>query len=175
MTTVTTHFTVWVCNDPSSLEGSNCDVEVKADKPLAYYDDEQRISWESTGDPLLRAVTSVDARDGDIDQALREAKGMLEEAGWEITGKWEALADAYVAEVERSNPDETWTLQQAADHMDATSDTASKALRRLGVTMVGRAPGRGGQAIYNAAEVMYAHATRPGRGARTDLKGSDAE
>ncbi|MFF0409119.1 hypothetical protein ACFYUY_01620 [Kitasatospora sp. NPDC004745] len=170
-----THFTVWVVNDTSSLGGDNCEVEVKADAPHTYYEgDEKRISWESTGDPLLQHVTSVDARDGDIDDAIREAEELLEAAGWRIAGRWDAVDTAYIAEVERSDPDETWTLQQAADHMGADrTDTASKALRRLGVEAVGRAPGRGGQSIYSAVEVMYAHATRPGRGARTDLK--DAE
>ncbi|MCG6493454.1 hypothetical protein [Kitasatospora sp. A2-31] len=166
-----THFTAWLVNDVSCLAGDNCDVTVLPDEAHDYDNDgEEVISWVSTGTDVFQAETTVDARDGDINQAIREAEQLLEDAGWRITGSWEAVDNAYVAEVERWDSDETWTLQQAADHMGAAStDTASKALRRLNVTTVGRAPGRGGQSIYNTAEVMYAHATRPGRGARTDL------
>ena len=76
--------------------------------------------------------------------------------------------------MERADSLETWTLQQAADHMGAAStNTAQRALKRLGIEPVGRAAGRGGQNLYQVAEVMYAHATRPGQGARTDLKDNE--
>jgi hypothetical protein len=171
----TTHFTAWVTSAPDCLDGDNCDVTVLPDEANTYYDgDEETVSWESTGTDVFQAATSVDARDGDIDQAIREAKELLENAGWRVTGTWAAVDTGYVAEVERWDPDETWTLQQATDYMGAaTTKVAAQALRRLGVEAVGRAPGRGGQSIYTTAEVMYARATRPGQGARTDLK--DAE
>ncbi|MFE6868291.1 hypothetical protein ACFVFS_17215 [Kitasatospora sp. NPDC057692] len=171
------HFTAWLVNDRSALESDNCDVTVLPDRPLIYIEDAdgeevEVINWESTGTGVFHAVTNVDARHGDDEDAIRETEQLLEEAGWRITGKWEPLDTAYVTEVERWDSDEMWTLQQAADHMGATSaKVAAQALRRLGVEAVGRAPGRGGQSIYNAAEVMYVHATRPGQGARTDLKG----
>jgi hypothetical protein len=168
-----THFTAWLVNDLSALDGNNCDVSVMADEAYIYAEDDEGIEevthWESTGEPIFQAVTDTDARTGDDEQAQREARKLLQDAGWEIVGDWEAVTTAYVVEVRR-DADETWTLQEAAEHMGATSTgTASRALRRLGVTLAGRAPSRGGQAIYNAAEVIYAHATRPGRGARTDL------
>ncbi|MFI9331983.1 hypothetical protein ACIGZJ_31130 [Kitasatospora sp. NPDC052868] len=162
------HFTAWLVNDRSALDGDDCDVTVLADQADNWKNG--KPDWSSTGDPLFHALTGVDARDGDTDQAIREAEQLLEAAGWRVTGTWDAVDTGYVAVVERRD-DETWTLQQAADHMGASSTKyADIVLRRLSVQAVGRAPGRGGQSLYTTAEVMYAHATRPGQGARTDLQ-----
>ena len=71
---------------------------------------------------------------------------------------------------------ETWTLTQVAAHLGfgGTSATAAgsarKQLSRWGITAVGRAPGRGGESLYDADQVRVAAEQRPGRGARTDLK-----
>lgn len=171
------HFTAWLTNDRSALDGDTCDVVVLADEASSYDidgDGNETPVWSSTGTPLLAAVTGVDAMDGDPDQAISEAEQLLAAAGWRTTGEWDAVPTGYITTVERADPDEQWTVSEAAEFLGNTStDTAYKALTRLGVKAVGRAPGRGGQSLYRPAQVMYAHATRPGRGARTDLK--DAE
>jgi hypothetical protein len=164
-----THFTAWLVNDPSALEGDDCDVTVLADAFAGYRRGEP--DWSSTGEPLFHALTGIDARGGDIDDAQDKAEQALAEAGWTTTGDWEALDNSYVITVVRADDDETWTLQESADHMGAANtNTAMRALKRLGVEAVGRAPGRGGQSLYRPAQVMHAHATRPGQGARTDLQ-----
>ncbi|PBC71597.1 hypothetical protein BX265_6207 [Streptomyces sp. TLI_235] len=73
--------------------------------------------------------------------------------------------------VERWDVDEQWTLNQVADRIDASSAKyADNTLRRWGVKAVGRQPGRGGQNLYPAEDVITAMNSRPGQGARTDLK-----
>lgn len=170
----TTHFTAWLTTDRSCLAGDTCDVVVLPDDAISYdVDDDGNETpiWSSTGDPILTVVTAVNAEDGDMDDAVKEAEALLNEAGWRTTGEWEGVPTGYVITVERADPDEQWTLAQAAEHLGNTStDSAYKALTRLGVKATSRQPGRGGQSLYRPAEVMYAHATRPGQGARTDLK-----
>jgi hypothetical protein len=163
------HFTAWLTTTRSELDGDDCDVTVLADDVAGWK--KGKPDWSSTGDLLFHALTGIDASDGDHDEAADRAEDLLAEAGWSTAGSWEATDTGYIITVERADQNETWTLTEAANHMGAAStDTASRALRRLGVEKVGRAATAGGQSIYNAVEVMYAHATRPGRGARTDLK-----
>ncbi|WP_354643913.1 hypothetical protein [Kitasatospora camelliae] len=166
------HFTAWVTTTPSCLAGDNADVVVLADTFAGYR--RGKVEWESGGGEVFTAVTEVDAREGDDADAIRESEELLEAAGWRITGDWEGLDPGYIATVERQDEAETWTLQQATDHMKAANtNTAQRALKRLGIEPVGRAPGRGGQNLYLTVQVMYAHATRPGQGARTDLKDTE--
>ncbi|MEU6664245.1 hypothetical protein [Streptomyces sp. NPDC046821] len=65
----------------------------------------------------------------------------------------------------------TWTIAEVAEYIGAAStDSARRTLSRWGVRAVGREPGRGGASIYRREDVLAARASRPGRGARTDLK-----
>jgi hypothetical protein len=76
--------------------------------------------------------------------------------------------------VERWDPDAEWTIEDVADRINAGSTgSARKTLSRWGVEAIGRKPGRGGQSIYRAEDVIAAMNDRPGRGARTDLKGDN--
>lgn len=163
-----THFTAWITTDPSSLAGDNADVTVLADKVSGWT--KGTIDWASEGEQVFAAVTGVDARDGDDGDSIREGEDLLEAAGWHLVGTWEAVGTGYIATVERWG-NETWTLAQTAEHIGASSAKyADTLLRRWGIKAIGRQPGRGGQNLYPAVEVMYAHATRPGQGARTDLQ-----
>jgi hypothetical protein len=90
-------------------------------------------------------------------------------ADFDITAAIEDT-DLY-AIVERWDVDEQWTLDQVADRIGASSSKyADTTLRRWGVKAVGRQPGRGGQNLYAAEAVITAMNSRPGQGARTDLK-----
>lgn len=65
----------------------------------------------------------------------------------------------------------TITASEAAPLLGVASGrVARQTLARWGVAPVGRGPGRGGESLYNRAEVEHAIANAPGRGARTDLK-----
>jgi len=67
---------------------------------------------------------------------------------------------------------ELWTTVEAAEYLGASSaGSGRKTLSRLGLAPVSREPGRGGQNLYDAAEVRAAKARMPGRGKRP----SDAE
>jgi hypothetical protein len=64
-----------------------------------------------------------------------------------------------------------WTIAQVSDYLGAASTgSARKTLHRWGVHAVARQPGRAGVSLYDAEQVCAAHAARPGRGARTDLR-----
>ncbi|MFG2913370.1 hypothetical protein ACGF0D_10825 [Kitasatospora sp. NPDC048298] len=166
------HFTAWLVNDRSCLDGDDCDIAVLADQVAGWK--KGKPDWSSTGNPLFHALTGITASDGDDEEAIDRAEELLAEAGWSTDGFWEAVDTGYVVTVERADPDETWTIDEVTTHIGAGSTgSARKTLSRLGVEAASRAPGRAGQSIYSTAEVMYAHATRPGRGARTDLH--DAE
>lgn len=72
--------------------------------------------------------------------------------------------------VERWDPDSEWTIDEVTDRIGAGSTgSARKTLSRWGVEASGRQPGRAGQSIYRAEDVIAAMSNRPGRGARTDL------
>ena len=63
---------------------------------------------------------------------------------------------------------ELWTTAEAADYLGASSEgSGRKTLSRLGVAPVSREPGRGGQNLYDAAEIRAAKARMPGRGKRS--------
>ncbi|BFP50049.1 hypothetical protein KCMC57_64170 (plasmid) [Kitasatospora sp. CMC57] len=170
-----THFTAWLVDDRSCLDQDNCDVTVLADDITTVIDydgngfEVEKPEYSSTGAPVFYGITGVDARDGNVDDAIREAEQMLDAAGWVVTGTWEAVGTSYVVEVELA--DETWGLDQVAAHIGASSTgSARKTLSRWGVQAVSREPGRGGQSLYSKTEIVYARATRPGQGTRTDLK-----
>lgn len=68
---------------------------------------------------------------------------------------------------------EEWTIEQAAAYIGAGSTgSARRTLSRWGVRAVAYRPGPSGRpmAHYDAEAVRAAHAARPGRGTRTDLR-----
>ncbi|MGP4114644.1 hypothetical protein ACTWP5_27510 [Streptomyces sp. 4N509B] len=97
----TKHFTAWLVNDRSALETDYMDVTVIEDE-LIGGDPEDETAWASHGDQQFHAVTTVDARDGDAEDGIREAVDLLDDAGWRVVGKWEATPNAYTATVERA-------------------------------------------------------------------------
>jgi hypothetical protein len=164
-----THFTAWLTTTTGELEGDDCDVTVLADEVNTWKNGAP--DWTSTGDPIFHTLIGVPASDDDKDAAEERAEQLLAEAGWRTVGTWEGTGTGGIITVERADDSETWTLTEAAAHMGAANtNTAQRALKRLGVEAVGRGPGRGGESLFRPAEVMHAHATRPGQGARTDLQ-----
>ncbi|MGW4802978.1 hypothetical protein [Kitasatospora sp. NPDC004272] len=150
-----THFTAHLTTG-TGPDGDSAHLAVLADKATST--DHTHPAWTPIGDPLLH-IPLGSAAPGEV---LGRATELLTQAGWNAPSGWAANPDGHTAPVERSNPAEQWTLQQATDHMRAANpNTAQRALARLGVQAVGRAPGRGGQSLYAPAEVMWAHATRP--------------
>jgi hypothetical protein len=94
----------------------------------------------------------------------------FEEAGW----TWgPALSLVAAPAPEDGTPqEELWTTEQVADYLGITRDAARKQLSRWGITATYRYPQ--GRNLYGslflASQVRSAHVSRPGRGARTDLK-----
>lgn len=96
--TTYTHFTAWITNDPSFLAGDYIDVIVLADKEGGERNG--RPVWVSVGDPLFHADTTV-RPDGSADkEAEEQAKALLEQAGWQVTGDFEGVTTGYIATVE---------------------------------------------------------------------------
>jgi hypothetical protein len=99
------HFTAWITNDTSCLEGPDVDVVVIPDK-IGWHegdgDGEPTVpQWQSDGGPVFSAVTSIDAREGDLGEAAREAEQLLGAAGWRRVEDWNVVPTGYVAAVER--------------------------------------------------------------------------
>jgi hypothetical protein len=94
----------------------------------------------------------------------------FKEAGW----MWvrDLVLVAAPAPENGTPQEELWTVQQAADHLGITRDAARKQLSRWGIAAAYRYPQ--GRNLYGslflASQVRAAHASRPGKGARTDLK-----
>lgn len=66
---------------------------------------------------------------------------------------------------------ELWTTAQAAEYCGVQAKTYSYYRKRLGAPdPVSSQPGRGGQDLYDAAQVREWQANRRGQGARTDLR-----
>lgn len=95
-----THFTAWLANDPSALETDCVDISIIEDE-LIGGDPENDSDWASQGGVKFHAVTSVNAEDGDIDDAQTEAEALMDAAGWRIVGNWDATDNAYIVTVER--------------------------------------------------------------------------
>jgi hypothetical protein len=94
----------------------------------------------------------------------------FEEAGW----TWgPALSLVAAPAPEDGTPqEELWTTQQVADHLGITRDAARKQLSRWGITAAYRYPEARNLygSLFLASKVRAAHASRPGKGSRTDLK-----
>ena len=97
----TRHFTAWMANDTSVLDQPFMDVTVLEDE-LTGENPEDDGAWSSGGDPQFYAVTTVDAREGDVEDGCKQAEELLEAAGWNLAGKWHAADNAYIVTVERN-------------------------------------------------------------------------
>lgn len=97
-----THFTAWLVNDPSCLDQGCCDVTILEDQ-LIGADPHNDADWSTdTSKPeAFYAVTTVDAKDGDSNEAIREAEELMSAAGWRVLGDWNAAPNAYIVTVER--------------------------------------------------------------------------
>jgi len=103
MNSTITHFTAWLVNDASALETGCMDITILQDELIGEDPADER-NWScDAGKPApFHAVTTVDATDGDVDDAITEAKDLMEQAGWSITGSWDAVDNAYIVTVERA-------------------------------------------------------------------------
>lgn len=99
-TAMTEHFTAWLTTDTSALAGDNADVVVLADELRGEPDDPN--AWSSTSDERFSAVTTVNAAEGDIEDAIREANDLLAAAGWSRVGEWESVTTGCIVTVERA-------------------------------------------------------------------------
>jgi hypothetical protein len=103
MTTSTrTHFTAWLVNDTSCLDQGCMDITVMEDTLIGGDPDSDRDwSCDATKEPEFYAVTTVDARDGDVKDAMDEAEDLMGMKGWRVVGKWDAVDNAYIVTVAR--------------------------------------------------------------------------
>lgn len=94
----------------------------------------------------------------------------FKEAGW--TWVRDLVLVAAPAPEADAPQEELWTTQQVADHLGVTRDAARKQLSRWGITAAYRYPEARNLygSLFRASQVRAADASRPGRGARTDLK-----
>lgn len=94
-----THFRAWLVNDP--LDQENCDIFILEDKCIGEPGDECSWSTDTTKNPAFYALAAVNAKDGAIEDACREAERVMRLAGWQTVGDWETTANAYTATVVR--------------------------------------------------------------------------
>jgi hypothetical protein len=94
----------------------------------------------------------------------------FKDAGW--TWVRDLVLVAAPAPEDDTPGEELWTAQQVADHLGITRDAARKQLSRWGITAAYRYPEARNLygSLFLASQVRAAHASRPGKGARTDLK-----
>jgi hypothetical protein len=98
----TRHFTAWLVNDPSALDQACMDISILEDELIgADPEDDGAWSTDSSKPVAFYAVTTVDAREGDIDDAQDEAEDLMSATGWRTVGKWDAVDNAYIVTVER--------------------------------------------------------------------------
>lgn len=146
--------------------------------PIGVRNQPRVLSWEAGRDGWDDRFLSKDG----VLEYLREHGAPMTAQAWDTligTGHlpepdrylgrrplWQpATLNAYIA-----RPRERWTISRVAEYLSLTAGSARVQMRRWGLTAEGRAPGRGGESEYAADQVQAAHAHRPGRGARTDLR-----
>lgn len=88
------HFYAWITTDTTCLDQGCADVVVLRD--------ENDVQPGETNEPLFTATTTVNAEDGDHEDAMREAAELLAAAGWRMEGAWEATDTGYIAAVTRT-------------------------------------------------------------------------
>lgn len=93
------HFTAWLTTDASCLEGDFCDVVVLADEEIS--EDNGKPAWSSVGTPVFRAETTVRHDADTYEGAEKQARELLEAAGWRVVGKWEGVPTGGTITVER--------------------------------------------------------------------------
>ncbi|GGU62264.1 hypothetical protein [Streptomyces lavendofoliae] len=98
----TTHFTAWLVNDASCLDQPYMDLTILEDELLGE-DPANHAAWTTDGSKPIAfySRTTVDARDGDIDQGIAEAEAAMEASGWRTVGSWDVVDNAYIVPVER--------------------------------------------------------------------------
>ncbi|MGW3491867.1 helix-turn-helix domain-containing protein [Streptomyces sp. NPDC001054] len=153
------HFTAWMTNDWSCLEGDDMDVSVLEDEAVSYREEilsedwdpatgdvvrevRETPMWESNGNRVFWALTGVDAREGDVEEGIKVAEELLDAAGWRRVGDWEATTSSYIVtveydgdfrlDVEAAGPGETWTRVRRDEKAEAFDGTAQEyGLERL--------------------------------------------
>jgi hypothetical protein len=109
------HYTVWITTDPTCLDTDGLiDVVVLQDQVVGYRTDDNGVEtpeWGSTGDPLFRAKTAVDATRadpwGDSLDIRAQAADLLEAAGWDVEGQWNLVPTGAIATVRPRVPAES--------------------------------------------------------------------
>lgn len=133
ITATVTHFTACLVNDTSCLDQDCMDITVLQDELISGGADNER-DWatDAVASVVFYAVTTVDAKDGDVDDAMTEARHLLEQAGWRIVGDWDAVDVAYIVTVERVQADQ-------GEEQGESGDTADRAV--YWSVMCGESPG----------------------------------
>jgi hypothetical protein len=161
---------------------------------INWLEDEARkipAGWYPIGAPRQPRVPSWEAGRDDRYLTRDQALAYLRDhgAGMSLTA-WDTLRATPVLEPDRyagtkpqwrpetlqtflDRPRELWPLSRVAEYLGVTTGSARVQMHRWGFTAEGRAPGRGGESLSAADLVQAAHAHRPGRGARTDLRARD--
>ncbi|MFE9406824.1 hypothetical protein ACFYNY_34515 [Streptomyces sp. NPDC006530] len=123
------------------------------------------------------ASQSVGGRDAQWGRAPRSSWDTLKDTGTfpepdryvDRRPQWHP--DTLAPYIERDR--ELWPVSRAAEYLGysgpSATGTTRKQLSRWGLMPEGRGPGRGGESLYAADQIIAAHTHRPGRGARTDL------
>lgn len=101
------HFTAWLVNDRTCLDQDYMDVTILQDMLVIDGPDHGgrfREHWETDPEeaPAYYAITTVNAREGDIEEGQKQAKALLADAGWQTVDDWTVLENAYTITVEFS-------------------------------------------------------------------------
>lgn len=155
---------------------NNSDYPIPAPAPAAPADDEQPTA---EGDPQQAAARIIREHGETLYAALQDHIAYQARNATTLNAQLTAEDNEDLAELaERildimtALPDaELWSIDGVAEHIGAaTASSARRTLGRWGVRPVGREAGRGGQNLYDPAQVKAAKAARPGRGHRSDLR-----
>lgn len=101
------HFTAWLTIDAGCLDQSNADVMILEDMAITASGPDGTIQegdWacDAGKSRVFYAITSQDAKEGDMDKAMEEAESLMSQAGWSTVGKWQAADNAYTITVEQA-------------------------------------------------------------------------
>ncbi|MFF5315879.1 MULTISPECIES: hypothetical protein [Streptomyces] len=163
--------------------------------PLLWLENAARripMGWHVYGVGIDHPVPSVDAGADDTRLSRYAAITYMQRRGSNINpAAWDTLCgtghlpepDRYVnnrpqwrpaaIDAYLTRPRDLWTVSQIATYLGYQGDPSSAAssarrqLGRWGFTAEGRAPGRGGESLYPADQIIAAHTHRPGKGNRT--------
>lgn len=105
---MTTHYTAWLANVDSVLDGTQTDIAVTIDEIHGYdVDDEGNETpvWTSTSELAMDPVeTGVELDDEDCDsKSVRAAERILAEHGFTVISGWDYTDNALTADVERND------------------------------------------------------------------------